>query len=804
MNRWSRLLYQPNRPLREEGNVTCSKEHIALSLEAAEEGMVLLKNEKQTLPLAKGARVALFGKGTFDYVKGGGGSGDVYTKYIRNLYEGLKKVNTVDIYEPLARFYEKDVAEQYKNGAVPGMTIEPELPEELVKGAGNFADAAIVSISRFSGEGWDRSTVEYEEEYNPWETEVTMPQISGKVFPDGDFYLTAGEKKMLSQVKAVFKRVIVVLNIGGVMDTAWIKNDDAIMAALLVWQGGMEGGLAAARILCGLVNPSGKLPDTFAARLQDYPSTEHFHDSPDYVEYTEDIYVGYRYFETLPGASDAVVYPFGYGLSYTDFMLETTDIWEEDDKICLFVHVTNIGKMPGKEVVQVYFQAPSGKLQKPFRQLIAFAKTDLLLPGESRTVSIEFEKASMASFDDLGKIAKSAWVLEAGEYRLFVGTSVRDAMELEDVIVIDRDAVAKQLTQRLSPTQLSKRLLADGSCEELPLGTPNDPNACAFEKMVPGTEEAIVPASAGRNTWLLMKPYAEGVKPLIDVVNGSLTMEEFLAQLPDDKLISLLGGQPNLGVANTWGIGNLPEYGVPSAMTADGPAGIRLAEVCGICTTAWPCATLIASTWNPEIAEKIGAAAGAELKENNLAMWLAPAVNIHRNPLCGRNFEYYSEDPYLTGKMGSAMVRGVQSNKVSACVKHFACNNKETNRKNSDSRVSERALREIYLKAFEIIVEEADPWALMSSYNVINGYRASECKDLLTGILREEWKYKGLVVSDWWGRGEHYKEILAGNDVKMATGFPDRVRKACELGEVSRKDLELCAGRVLGLFLKLD
>ncbi len=803
MNKWTRILYQPNKPLKER-NVTCSKEHIALSLQAAEEGMVLLKNEGLVLPLKKGTRIALFGKGTFDYVKGGGGSGDVYTRYVRNIYEGFKETGCVQIYEPVADFYRGYVESEYANGAAAGMFREPAVTEELLLGAKNYTDTAIITLSRFSGEGWDRSSVDYDGEYNPWASEVTMPQLSEKVFPDMDFYLSREEKTLVEQVSASFSKVIVVLNVGGVVDTSWIKDNEHISAALLAWQAGMEGGLAMARILCGLVNPSGKLPDTFAKRLSDYPSTEHFHESPHYVEYEEDIYVGYRYFETIKGAADAVVYPFGYGLSYTDFMIQTTDVWDEEDKINLFVRVTNIGKRAGKEVVQVYYEAPQGKLQKPRRALYAFEKTQLLAPGESRVISFVLDKRQMASYDDLGKIAKSAYVLEAGDYKLYVGTSVRDAFELEEVFHIEKDTVVEQLTQHLAPTSLKRRLLADGSYEELPVSESNDMNACAFEKMLPGSEEAIVPHVRERDRWLLMKPYGENSHPLIDVFDGKISVEEFIAQLSDDELIHLLGGQPNLGVANTWGIGNLPEFGIPSAMTADGPAGVRLSDVCGICTTAWPCATLLASTWNPDIVQKVGEAGGAELKENNLAIWLTPAVNIHRNPLCGRNFEYYSEDPYLTGKMGSAMVLGIQSNGVAAEVKHFACNNKETNRKNSDSRVSERALREIYLKGFEMIVKEADPWLMMSAYNAINGYRASECKELLEDILRGEWGFKGLVTTDWWNRGEQYKEIKAGNDVKMAAGFPERVKKAMELGELERGDLEHCVKRVVELFMKLD
>ena len=281
-------------------------------------------------------------------------------------------------------------------------------------------------------------------------------------------------------------------------------------------------------------------------------------------------------------------------------------------------------------------------------------------------------------------------------------------------------------------------------------------------------------------------------------------MGKFLAQLSDEDLAALLGGQPNTGVANTFGYGNLPDYGVPSVMTADGPAGLRIDPRCGVCTTAWPCATLLACTWNPAITEAVGQAGGAEVKENNIGVWLTPAVNIHRSPLCGRNFEYYSEDPYLTGKMAAAMVTGIQSNHVAATVKHFALNNKETNRRDSDSRASERAIREIYLKAFEIIVKEAKPWSIMSSYNIINGRRASENRELLEDILRGEWGFDGMVTTDWWTFGEHYKETGAGNDVKMGCGFPERLLEARKKGALTREQMEICAERILGLILRID
>lgn len=805
MKKWTRVMYQPNRPLTEDGYVTASKEHIALSKEAAAEGMVLIKNKNNLLPFTRGTKIALFGKGSFDYVKGGGGSGDVTVSYIRNLYDGLKEQgNFLSIYEPLSDFYRQNVAKQYENGAAPGMTAEPELSIDLLQGAKAFTDTAIIVISRFSGEGWDRSGAEASNEIETFGSDFTMPKIFGEIFPDGDFYLTKEEKQMIHQVEENFSKIAVVLNIGGMIDTSWIKKSNQISSALIAWQGGMEGGLAMAEILCGKVNPSGKLPDTFAAKVEDYPSTENFHESIDYVDYTDDIYVGYRYFETIPGAAEKVCYPFGFGLSYTDFSLQIQNTTEKDGQIRTTVQVTNIGNVSGKEVVQLYYSAPQGILKKANRELAAFTKTRLLLPGESQLLVLEFAKDSMASYDDLGKIQKSAYILEEGTYHFYLGTSVRDVEELSFSLTLTENVVVQQLTSKAAPTSLKCRMLSDGTYETLPLSEPNDPNASVFGNTMPVPEGGLCPVTRARETYLVSEPYAKGVRPFIEVAEGKLTIEEFIAQLSDDDLIHLLGGQPNTSVANTFGIGNLPEYGIPNIMTADGPAGLRIAPECEVYTTAWPCATLLASTWNPSVVEKVGTAGAREVKENNIAIWLTPAVNIHRNPLCGRNFEYYSEDPLLTGKMGAAMVKGIQSQHIAAAVKHFACNNKETNRMNSDSRVSERALREIYLKGFEIIVKETQPWMIMSSYNLINGHRASENQDLLEGILRNEWGFEGAITTDWWNKAEHYKEILAGNDVKMARGYPERVKKAMELDALSRSDLEKCAKRILSLILKID
>ncbi len=807
MSKWKRALYQPNLPLGENGErVTASKSHRMLSEEAAREGMVLLKNNQTVLPLAKGTKVALFGKGSIDYVKGGGGSGDVTVEYIINLYEGMKSLKEqVNVFDELSDFYRDNIKNQYAAGAVPGMTIEPEVPEVLVKGAREFTDTAIITICRFSGEAWDRKSIVESKNKNLWNTEMELTRKSGELFENGDFYLTLAETAMVNTVKEQFPRVIVVMNVGGMVDTGWFVEDPAIQGVLMAWQGGMEGGLAAAQLLCGLGNPSGKLSDTFAKRLEDYPSTYNFHESEDYVDYTDDIYVGYRYFETIPGAAEKVNYPFGFGLSYTAFEWSVKSAGKEQDTLFISIDVTNTGSMPGKEVIQIYASAPQGLLGKPAKSLVAFQKTAMLQPKEQQQLDFVISISDLASYDDTGKIRKSAYILEAGQYKFFCGTSVREVKEITLDYLVSEDSVVEQLSAKLTPTSLKERMLASGSFEQLSQQVPNDPDACAFEKFTEKMAEGMVPAVRARNRYHLWEdPRETGIRTFQEVAEGSVTMEEFLAQLTDEEVAHILGGQQNLGVANTFGFGNMPEYKIPNIMTADGPAGLRIAPECGVNTTAWPCATLLACTFNEDIVYAVGVAGAKEVKENNIAVWLTPAVNIHRSPLCGRNFEYYSEDPLLTGKLAAAMVKGIQSQNIGAAVKHFALNNKETNRKNSDSRVSERAAREIYLRAFEIIIKEAGPWCVMSSYNMINGWRASENRELLEDILRGEWGFQGMVTTDWWTMGEHYKEVKAGNDMKMACGYPERLLEAKELGLISRQELEICARRILELILKVE
>lgn len=805
MNRWTRFFYQPCLPLGKNGKrVTGSAEHIALSRKAAAEGMVLLKNDKKVLPIASGQKVAMFGKGCADYVKGGGGSGDVTVEYVRSILEGMRckaQEGKVEIYEPLAAFYEKEVNRQYQEGIVPGMTAEPEVPGKLLAGAKAFTDTAIITICRFSGENWDRTVEQDGEEKGTisefQQAEAGLLARAAEVFERGDFYLSAAEEKMIGLVTENFANVIIVMNVGGVVDTCWMKENEKIQAVLMAWQGGMEGGLAAADVLCGDVNPSGKLTDTFAKRLADYPSSANFHDSERYVEYTEDIYVGYRYFETISGAAEKVNYPFGYGLSYTEFEIERNNAKWTEEGIEATCTVINVGDRPGKEVVQLYVSAPQGKLGKPAKELKAYKKTRLLQPGEMQVIRLFVPRAYLASYDDLGKVQKSAYVLEKGEYTLYLGNNVRDAKKMSFVCSISEDMILEQLSPKCVPNMLKERMLADGSME--PLATDESAvNISEWDSVNTGARYPDVAARKGP-MWDTPPKYRQ----FEEVAEGTCTMEEFMDQLSIDDMISLLCGQPLTGVSDTFGYGNLPDFGVPNVMTADGPAGLRIRPQRCVKTTAFPCATLLACTWEPAIVEEIGAAAAKEVCENNIGVWLTPALNIHRSPLCGRNFEYYSEDPIVSGKMAAAMVRGIQSQKIAASVKHLACNNKETCRVESDSRVSERALREIYLKGFEIVVKEADPWTIMTSYNILNGQRASESKELLTGILREEWGFKGMVTSDWWNHGEQHLEIIAGNDVKMGCGYPKRVKAAYEAGKVSEEEIRICARRVLELILKL-
>jgi len=720
----------------------------------AHEGTVLLKNNRQTLPLKQGAPVALFGINSIDYVRGGGGSGIVGTDYVNNLLLGLQekqKEGKIIMFSELVDFYQTAFANGSRNAN------EPKIPQTLMVEAVKFAKTAIITLGRYSEEGTDRKAEK------------------------GDFYLSESEQILINQVlTAKFERVIVTLNIGGVIDTRWFKNDNRIDAVVLGWQAGMEGGSALADILVGDAYPSGKLTSTFAKTYTDYPSSSTFNESNIFVNYEEDIFVGYRYFETIPGAATKVNYEFGFGLGYTSFSITNTSARQEGDDIVVLATVNNTGNRKGKEVVQVYYGAPKGVLTKPAKELAAFAKTKELAPGESQTLQIRFPINSMASYDDEGKLFPAAYVLEKGRYTFHVGNSVRNTRALAYRYEVKENRITEQLTHHLVPNMLPRRMLANGSFKTLPV------DMRIVKQDIPVLPKKILTTT--HPAPILLK----------DVHRNPELMPQFLAQLSDEDLIAMSTARPNGVFSNLGGMGFLPHQGIPNLLPADGPAGLRTAMT----ATNWPCGTQQACTWNMELLEEVGKRIADEAIKAGIGIWLAPGMNIHRDPLCGRNFEYYSEDPVLAGKVAAAVTRGVQSKKVAVTLKHFAANNKEYNRKDSDSRISERALREIYLRAFEIAIKEADAWAIMSSYNMINGIHASENYDLLTRILREEWGFNGFVMTDWNNHAWAVTEAKAGNDIKMERGQPHELRAALKNGMLLRSELERNIERLLNVMMR--
>lgn len=772
---WARFKYNLTSPLGEDGKMlTGSKKHTDLAYEVACEGAVLLKNNG-ALPLKPNTKIALFGVGSIDYIAGGGGSGAVYCKYIKDMHEGFAN-NGIELFEDGLKFYYDYALPQLDRLNNGTYLFEPEVPNELVKKARDFCDTAVITLHNFSGENYDRKAEK------------------------GQFYITDNDAALIEKVTAVFSNTIIVLNNSGIMDLSFIEENDKISAAILAGLNGMEGAQAIADIILGKVNPSGKLIDTYAKGHLSYPSADTYYESGlsenhkdigpdrcienDYVCYYEDIYVGYRYFATIPGKKDLVVYPFGFGLSYTDFEINFISAKEENGNFEIKVSVKNIGSMAGKEVVQLYLNAPQGKLGKSKISLVAFAKTKLLAVGESQELTLKFTEYGIASYDDLGKIKKSAYLLEKGEYKFLLGNSSDNLKAIEFEYVLEDDKVILELSQKCPPNSLPKRLLADGSYEELPSFSINEPEI-----------------KVEKNPYVPFAP--EKIIRLEEVLKGEVSLDKFIAQLNIDELIYLLDGCTCVGLSRTAGFGGLNKFGIPALMTVDGPAGVNVYPTSGVGTTYFPSASVLASTWNIELAFEVGKTGGIEAKECGLAFWLTPGLNIHRTPMCGRNFEYFSEDPLVTGKFAAAQVNGMQSVGVAPSVKHFACNNSERNRYYSDSRVSERALREIYLKGFEICVKEAHPLTIMSSYNILNGVRCCESYELITQILRDEWGFDGLVTSDWDVPCTQYKLVLSGNDIKMPYGFPNELKKALEDGKITRDHIEHCVKHILNVILKL-
>lgn len=764
---------------------------------AAAEGAVLLKNENHVLPFLSDDTVSVFGRCQLEYYKSGTGSGGaVHVPYRTNILDGLRE-NHISVNESLVETYEAWLKNHPFDDGGGGWAAEPwnqqEMPisHDLAANAASVSSKALVIIGRTAGEDHDNADVE------------------------GSYRLTQEELQMLQTVTAHFSKVAVLLNVANIIDMNWINDSSykhPISSIMYIWHGGMEGGLAVGDVLSGAVTPCGKLSDTIAYTLADYPSSANFGDKKVNF-YQEDIYVGYRYFETF--APDKVMYEFGYGLSYTDFSTEILSASlsgsAPDGSVELTVKVTNTGDCDGKEVVQAYYSAPQGLLGKAVKVLGGFAKTNILKPGESQTLTISFPLKQMASYDDSGITwHKSCYVLEAGTYEFYVGNSIRNVTKAPTALTLFSLVVVEELEEALAPTQEFTRLKPGTANGNGVFSTEYEPVPLQSISLKERIEHALpktLPQTGNRN--LTLK----------DVASGKTSMETFVAQFTKKELAALVRGEgmssPKVtpGTASAFGgvTDELFALGLPIACCADGPSGIRMES--GQMATQMPIGTLLACTFNVPLVEELYQLEGKELVENRVDSLLGPGINIHRNPLNGRNFEYFSEDPYLTGVMACAVTRGIEAGGSTGTVKHFCGNNQETARSFVDSVVSERALREIYLKGFEMTVKEGHASSIMTSYNPVNGHWAASNYDLNTTILRNEWGYDGIVMTDWWStmndtasggkatlkntaamvRAQNDLYMVVPNNGAATNGNEDNTLEALENGTLTIGELQRCA-----------
>ena len=700
------------------------------SKEAAAEGIVLLKNEGGMLPLRQEDKISVFGRPQIEYYRSGTGSGGaVNVEYATNILDGFENSN-LNIDETLVEKYKKWLKDHPFDNGGGGWACEPwfqkDMPidEAFAKEQAAKTNKALYIIGRTAGEDKDNAI---------WQ---------------GSYILTDEEKENLRNITKAFDNVCIILNVSNIIDLSWINDEEyngSIKSVIIVWQGGMEGGTAVVDVLSGAETPSGKLADTIAYSIEDYPSTKNFGNEFKNL-YEEDIYIGYRYFETF--APDKVQFEFGYGLSYTTFDIETQTVKEKTDSIELNVKVTNTGdKFAGKEVVQVYYEAPQGELGKPARELIAFAKTKKLAPGESQELTLEFKISDMASYDDSGVTGhKSCYVLEAGEYNIYVGNSVKNLTKIntyneEELVVVEKLQEAMAPTEAINIMKPGKKN-ADGTYEVT---------------YVPVSTQTVDMAKRISDNLPMDMPITGDMGiTLQDVRDGKATLEKFVAQLSIEEMAIIIRGEgmsnPRVtrGTASAFGgmSDSLFNYGIPAACCADGPSGLRMEGK----ATQLPIGTALSATWNTELVRELYTMEGQELYRNQVDTLLGPGVNIRRNPLNGRNFEYFSEDPFLSGKMSVASTGGIKDGGAWGTIKHFALNGQESHRFKIDAVCSERAIREIYLKSFEMAVKEKTVMSIMTSYNPINGHWAASNYDLCTTILRKEWGNKGFVMTDWWAK----------------------------------------------------
>ncbi len=755
------------------------KKYIEISRNACADSCVLVKNNN-VLPIKDDQTISIFGRTQIDtYISGTGSGGMVNVPYKINILEGLRakrkiNENLVSIYE---NFIEKNPFDKGQGWAQePWSQVELELTNDIVKDAAEKSDIAIMVIGRSAGEDKDTGAVE------------------------GSYYLSEIENKNMDLICTYFEKVVVLLNVGNIIDMSFYQKPSAI---LYTWHGGVESGNGYADVLCGDVNPSGGLPDTASFDLDDNITTENFGDlNQNY--YKEDIFVGYRYFETF--AKDKVLYPFGYGLSYTNFEITNTSGSKTENGFNFKIDVKNIGSVKGKKSVQVYAKAPSGKLGKASRVLVGFAKTKELSENEICTLEIDINEYDFSSYDE----KNSQFILEKGKYEFYAGFDVRRAENIFEYNYENNQIILK-CTQSLAPVEDFERI--------------HEVNDKITYENVPKRLYDINQRIATEKKLLLQK--TDFGYNFTDVKKGKITLDEFVQELSDLELIHLSRGEgmcsPKVtsGTAGCFGgvTQELVDKGIPIACCSDGPCGIRMDS--GTMAFSVPNGTAFASTFDTKLVTKVFEFIGLELRSHKIDTLLGPGINIHRSPLCGRNFEYFSEDPFLTGKMAVAQLDGMHKSGVTGTIKHFAVNNQENNRNNVNSIVSERALREIYLKAFEMAVKEGNAHSIMTAYNPINGIQSASNFDLNTQILKNEWSYDGLIMTDWWAKmNVEGKEkpstfqtaamISAGNQVYMVNSNAkensnkDDSETKLKSGELKRYELLRNAKGILNAILQMN
>lgn len=744
-----------------------NKKGLSLSRRIAAEASVLLKNENNTLPLKKGENIALFGRNQCDTFKGGGGAADLWAVKCQSYCDGLEKL--CNVYKPLLKKY-RNVSKanfdpslnKFHNSYNLHKFFLPEvrLTDEEVVSASNACDTAIIFIGRFAIEGVDLKNER------------------------GQYIVTYEEEKMFEQVTKHFKKTVLVLNISGALDLCFLDKYrfDAIIHNFYP---GHLAGFALADVLFGRVSPCGRLPFSWAKKADEYPTNRGF--STEKIVYSEGIYMGYRYFDTF---KKEVVFPFGFGLSYTDFSLKTISCEIEKTTVTLKVKVTNVGKHNGREVVQCYMSAPDGTLDKPYQILCDFQKSGWLKPNMSETVTISFNLLDFTSYSE----DQAAYILEKGEYIIRIGKHSRDTTAVCKALVKD-DFVHKKVLNRLVPMETINEFKKPKTAPE---------NQGEILQLVADLDNCVTIELTNQTVYKELEKTVDYT--FEDVLSGKCTPEKLAACLDDEQLAQFLTGdgfekQQYLGLSQTplvEGEGThthqVTELGIPSSVMQDGPNGVRATtfvppplppdeELSGRDCVYYPCVTAQAATWDRELISLMGREIAFDLDKIGYNGLCAPGVNLHRNMLCGRNFEYFSEDPYLSAQLAISIINGVQQNadgtpsKRYCVLKHFACNNSEQMRLISDSVLSERTARELYLRPFEYVLQEAEPLSIMSSYNKINGVYASANPDLLDGICRYEWGYKGWIMTDWDVMASETACLTAGADTCM----PGRYKTFAEL-----------------------